>query len=242
MKDLFDVLKEILKTGSKALLVTVVVAYFLSIFLEKRLEGIAGRVEEIAKTSLEVKRELRGEERSELVTFRVAVEEWENFLQTMIFDFSVQPPSRAQVDPFYQKEKELFLKVKIAAVRVGIYLRDAELEQQLMTAVTQLRKTYYPIINEPIPRLIDLQSRLLPIEQKLAAFERSGFLNMAYAPTIKDRDEHAALQTQLTEEVRLFSESLVKEYRGITEQMADLKAAVNQYIYRPIGETAIDGN
>lgn len=229
-----------LKDASPGLVVTVIAVYFLKVFLEKRLEGLAGRVDEIARTSLDVKKELRGEERSELVAFRVAVEEWESFLQTLIFDFSMLPPSKAQIEPIYQKDKELFLKVKIAVVKVGIYLRDQELENRLMSAVLQLRKTYYPIVNEPMPRLIDLQTSLLPLERKLAAFEQSGFSNMAFAPTPEDRQSHLAIQTKLTEEMRLFSENLVREYRGIAEQLVALKEGINVYIYRPIHEAAID--
>lgn len=233
-------LLELLKDATPGLAVAAVAVYFLKVFLEKRLEGLAGRVEEIARTSLAVKKDLRGEERSELVAFRVAVEEWENFLQTLIFDFAMLPPSKALVEPIYQKDKDLFLKVKIAVVKVAIYLRDKELEQRLMSAVLQLRKTYYPLINEPMPRLIDLQASLLPIEHKMAAFEQSGFTNMAVAPTAEDRDRHAALQARLTEEMRLFSANLVAGYREIAEQLVALKEGINQYIYRPIHEAGID--
>lgn len=233
-------LLEVFKNASPVLLILVVVAYFLKVFLEKRLEGLAGRVEEIAKTSLEVKKEIRSAERDELVAFRVAVEKWENFLQTLLFDFSMGPPSKAKVEPLAQKDNELFLEVKLAVVRVAIYLRDKQLEQQLMTAVINLRKTYYPIINQSLPRLIDLQSRLLPIELKLTAFEKSGLTEMSVAPTERDREEHASLQAQLTEEMRGFSENLLAEYRSIAEQLVALKEAINQYIYRPIRETAID--
>jgi hypothetical protein len=220
--------------------VTAVALYFIKVFLDKRLEGLAGRLEEIAKTSLEVKKDLRGEERSELVAFRVAVEKWENFLQTLLFDFSMLPPSKAQIEPLYSEDKELFLNVKIAVVKVGIYLRDEQLEQRLMAAVLHLRNTYYPLINEPLSRLIDLQSRLLPIEAKMTAFEKSGLSDMSVAPTERDREENAAIQAAMTEEMRHFSENLLGEYRSIAEQLVALKEAINQYIYRPIHEAAID--
>jgi hypothetical protein len=231
---------EVLKNASPMLLITVVAAYFLKVFLERRLQGLAGRIEEITRTSLQVKKDLRSDERGALVAFRVAVEEWEDFLQTLLFDFSMRPPSKAQVEPIAQLDHELFLKAKLAVVKVGIYLRNKQLEQQLMGAVIVLRKTYYPIINEPMPRLLDLHSRLLPIERKLAAFSQSDLSDMSVAPTDKDREEHAALQAQMTEEMRCFSENLVRAYRGIAEQLVGLKEAINQYIYRPIKEAAID--
>lgn len=222
------------------ILILVVIGYFLKLFLEKRIEGLAGRFEEIAKTSLEIKKEIRHEERTELVTFRVALEEWESFLQTVIFDYSMTPPSKAAVETLYKEDKDLFLKVKVAVVKVGIYLRDKELEQQLMAAVIKLRQTYYPIINEPMPRLIDLQSRLLPYEIKRTSFEKSGFSDMNFAPTEKDRELQADLQNQLTKEMQHFSETLLKEYRGIAEQLCALKESINKYIYQPIHHTDID--
>ncbi|MGD0763091.1 MAG: hypothetical protein ABR929_07855 [Roseiarcus sp.] len=232
-------LLELFKNASPALVVAIATVYFLKVFLEKSLEGIAGRVEELAKTSLDVKKEIRAEERSELVAFRVAVEEWEDFLQTAIFDFAMQPASGAQVAPLYQKDKELFLKVKIAVVKAGMYLRDNELEHRLMAAVLQLRKTYYPIINERIPRLIDLQSRISPIVQKIAKFEQSGLLDTAVAPTARDRDEYAELLAKQTEEMQLFSQRLRNEYPGIAQQLVTLKEVINDYVYRPIGKASV---
>jgi hypothetical protein len=195
---------------------------------------------DLARARAEVERALRSEERGELVAFRVAVEEWEALLLTLVFDFAMLSPLEAKVEPLYEADKKLFLKVKLAVVKVGIYLRDEEVEQRLMAAVTQLRNTYYPLIGQAMPRLIDLQASLAPIDQKLAAFRESNFSNMAFAPTDKDRVEHASLQAQLTEEMRSFSKTLLDEYRGIAEQLVALKEAINRYIYRPIRKSALD--
>jgi hypothetical protein len=236
--------KEFLEFFQSTPIVIVVVAfglYLLKIFLEKRIEGIAGRFEEIAKASLQIKSEIRQEERGELVAFRVAVEKWEDFLQTMVFDYTMSAPSASDILLMYKEDKRLYLDVKIAVVKVGIYLRDKELEQQLMGAVMMLRKTYYPIINEPMPRLIDIRMRLKAIEFKQAAFEKSVYTDLSFAPTEKDREDNAALQKQMTEEMQRFSENLLKEYRGIAEQIGALKESMNKYIYAPINKAAIDG-
>ncbi|MEI6651340.1 MAG: hypothetical protein WCL42_02055 [Chlorobiaceae bacterium] len=45
---------------------------------------------------------------------------------------------------------------------------------------------------------------------------------------------------QLTEEMRCFSENLLKEYRGIAEQLVALKDSINQYIYQPVNSAQID--
>lgn len=231
---------EILRTTSVGLLVVAAIAYFLKVYIEKRIEGLAGRTLEIAKTSLDMKKGLRTEERAELLAFRVAVETWEYSLQTLLFDFTMLAPTEAQIMPFYTADKSLFLDVKIAVVRVSTYLRNQELEQQLMAAVDKIRKTYYPLINETMPRLIDLQSRMIPLALKMKRFEESGLLDMASAPTPKDREDNLALETELTAEVSNFAQNLAKEYGSIAAQMNAVKEAVNHYLYRPVTQTRLD--
>jgi hypothetical protein len=204
------------------------------------LEGLAGRVEEIAKKSLEVKSSLRGEERNELILFRVALEKWEDFLQSALFDFAMAAPSEAEVNSLREKDRQFFLDVKIAVVRACTYLRDKELEQRLMQSVLSIRKLYYPINNDTLPRLINLQAQLIPLEAKLSAFQKSDMTNMAFAPTEHDRDEHLKLQKLITDELKKSQDDLVARYRPVAEHMAELKEAVNQYIYRPIRRSAID--
>jgi len=234
-----EILK-LLEESSPILVILAVFAYFAKDFIEKRLEGFVGRVEEIAKTSLEVKKELRGEERGELVAFRVAVEKWEYFLQMAVGDFTMVDPSKAQVTTLYEEDKELFLDVRIAVVKVSTYLRNRELEQQLMSSILKIRNVYYPLISEAMPKLIDLQAQLRLIENKLNAFQQSGMKDLACAPDQKDLEEHIRLQSMMTAEVGRFSETFLGQYRGIAEQMSELKESINYYIYRPIKESAID--
>ncbi len=225
---------EFIKNASAGLLVLVVLAYFLKIYLEKRVERLVSRRVDIEKVSLDLKKSLRDEEREELLTFRVAVEKWEYLLQTLLSDFIMLPPSEVQIATFYNHDKELFLEVKIAVVRVSTYLRNKDLEVQLMAAITDIRNTYYPLIYEAMPKLIDLQASLLPLDNKIKQFEKSGMRDMSFAPTNEDRAEQLRVLTLMTQEIRKFSENLTKEYRTIAERMCDLKEAVNQYIYRPV--------
>ena len=235
-----DFIKHFFTTTSPPLIAIVILGYFLKVFLEKRLQGIAGRIEEIGKTSLGVKKDMRGEERGELVALRVAVEKWEDSLLTAIFDYSMETSTKADVAALYKEDKETFLNVKVAIVRASTYLRRPELEQQLMSAILKIRATYYPLINHTMPRLIDLQSQLMAYDLKLAAFAASGMKDMSVAPTEKDRQERLQLDSTMTAEVANFSKEVEKQYTSIAEQMRDLKEAINIYIYRPIKETAID--
>jgi hypothetical protein len=239
MAEIQDILT-LLHDSSPILVFIAVLAYFLKVYLEKLLEGIAGRVEEIAKTSLEVKRGIREEERRELVDLRVAVEKWEYFLQTVAFDFSMSAPADAKIPPLYEKDKEHFLDVKIAIIKASTYLRDKDLEQQLMSAIINIRNTYYPIINETLPKLIDLQTKLTPIQNKLEKFKKSSMHDMSFAPNQEDQEENLRLQTMMTAELNSFSQKFLEQYPTIAKQMYELKESINKYIYRPMQHTEID--
>jgi len=236
MKDLLD----FFKGASLGLIIVVTVTYFLKVYLEKRIDGLIGRGTDIGRTSLDLKKSLRNEERAELLAFRVAVEKWEYALQTLLFDFTMLSPSDAQIADFYKADKELFFNVKLAVVRASTYLRDPELEVKLMGITNKIRNTYYPMIGEAMPRLIDLQAGLLPIEYKMKQFEKSGLTDMAFAPTDADREEHLRLQTEMTEETSKFASRLIDEYQNIAVQMVELKQAVNDYLYRPVARVELD--
>src|SRR5713101_1632325 len=150
VKWIFENLKESLKLNASLLILLGVVAYFLKLFLERTMESgfkarerraeqdakareaekeeIIRKMEEIGKASLDVKKSLREEEREELVALRVAVEKWEYFLQTAVFDFSMLDPAKADVRKLYSKDRDLFLDVRVAVVRASTYLRNKELE------------------------------------------------------------------------------------------------------------------
>jgi hypothetical protein len=230
----------LIKESSPVLIIIVIIAFFLKIFIEKRLEGIAGRIEEVNRTSLEIKKGIRGEERGELVKFRVAVEKWEYFLQTALTNYSMEDFSEFQVRDLYKTDKDLFLGVRISIVKSCIYLRNKELENQLLDAVLKIRKNYYPIINLLLPSIIDLKSKLFYYDNKILQFQKSGMKDMAFASTEQDRQESQQLQTELTNKMKTFSTLSIDKYKEIAEQLYDLKETMNNYIYRPIKETAID--
>jgi hypothetical protein len=220
--------------------VIIVIAYFLKVYLDKRVEGLAGRLDQIAQTSLDLKKGLRDEERTELVDFRVKIAEWEDFLQNVAFNYTMLPAAAASIEDIAQRDAEFFLKVKVAVVRVGIYLRDQQLEAELMQTVTNLRHAYYPLIFEALPKLIDAQTRLMPLQAKKSAYEKSNMTDLTVALTEQDRDDYAAADAQLTAELKQYSDELVKAYPPIAEDLNKLKEAINVYIYRPIHHTAVD--
>ena len=112
----------------------------------------------------------------------------------------------------------------------------------MLASIPNIRKSRYPLIDENVPKLIDLQAALLPIEIKLDGYLKSGMQDADLAPTEADRAAHARLQTALTEEVKIFSEKFLAQFRPIAAPMDDLKEKINQYIYRPLGPTATIGS
>jgi len=67
-------------------------------YLIKRLERLDGRLDEIIQTSLQIKKDLRQEERGELVTLRVAIEEWEDYLESTLLEHTMGSPQTARVE------------------------------------------------------------------------------------------------------------------------------------------------
>jgi hypothetical protein len=240
--DLYQLAKDLFAGASISAVIATAVAYALASYFGRRLDRIEKSAEEIRTTSLGLKKDMRGEERSELVAFRVAVEKWQDFLLRLVFDYTMAPPDKADIAKFYNEDNTLFLEVKIAVVKLGIYLRDAKLEQQLMDAVMKVRQIYYPLISMTLPKLIDLQAELAPIEIKRKHFADSGMQDMTFAPTIEERDKSAVLQAALTEEMRAFSAQLLAKYSEVAEQLVDLKNAVNKYIYRPVTQARLDAD
>jgi hypothetical protein len=253
---------QILKTTSPIIIALFVVIYLLKIWLEKRIEGLAMRSEQIAesslrmqeeaaksnlelkaemaRTSLDLKRELRHEERGELIAYRVAVEEWEDFLQRVLGNYAMQDAAEANVRSLYEEEAKLFLKVKLAVVAACVYLQTPQLEYELRETVIRIRKLYNPLIQQSVLPLIDLHAQLAPLETKLKKFQASGGQDMAFAPTPQDQERCARLQAAITEELRKFSEALTSQYRPIAEQLDSLKEQMNKYIYRRVEHAEVD--
>jgi|GEM_PF-1392926 len=244
-------LLQLLSTASATLIASVVVAYFLKVVLEKRIDAefrmadkradaAASRLADIGRTSLDFKKSMRVLERDELVGFRVAVEKWEYALQNLLFDYSMGAAADASLSSFYASDKQLFLDVKLSIVKASSYLRDQALEIKLMGLVNRIRTTYYPLISASMPALIDLQAQLLPIEMKMKQFAASNFKDLSVAPNEADRAMNLQLQSAMTAEVASFASKLTAQYPQIAELLVELKEGVNAYIYRPIEDTAID--
>ena len=240
MKEMADFLKDALMVSSPVLLVIAALAYFVKLWLEKKIEGVEARVSEIGRTSLDIKKELRNEERGDLVKFRVALAKWEDCLLGSLTEYTMQAPSATETNVFYKKDAKLFLEVKLEAVKVAIYLRDEKLEQRLMGTILKIRNLYYPLISQTLPQLIDLQTQLIPIDIKLGKFRESGLTDMNFAPTPADLELSRSIQAAMTEQMKGFSAALLSQYRPIAENLVALKEEINRYIYRPIQSTALD--
>ena len=186
--------KDALKISGFVLLVVLVVGYFAKLVIEEVIDAafkrreraeddLIRRMDEIGKTSLDIKKGLRQEEREELVALRVAVEKWQYFLETAVFDFSMLDPARADVRTLYERDKRLFFAVRLAVVKTSAYLRNPQLEQDLMRAIISIRNVYYPLVTRAASNLIDIQTQLRVIDSKLKAFAEGGMKDPAFAPT-----------------------------------------------------------
>jgi hypothetical protein len=238
MQEIYDLFKK----ASPVMLCVVIMAYFVKTAVEKKIDGVESRITELARTSLDIKKELRSEERSDIVAFRVALTKWEDCLLGGLTEFAGQVPSQATANSFYEEEKKIFLEVKIEAVKASIYLRDEQLEQRLMGSISKIRNLYDPLINRILPQLIDLQVQLIPLEVKMNRYRESGMTNLALAPTQEDLENNRRIQTAMTAHLKDFSDSLLAQYKPIAEELSGMKKDINRYIYRSVDTPAINRN
>lgn len=240
MNKMYDFVREFLRENSPLLLGLTAIASLLKYWIEKRIEGVEERVTEVARTSLDIKKDLRNEERGDLVSFRVALAKWEDCLLGSLTEYTMQAPSATATNAFYKQDKKLFLTVKVEAVKVSIYLRNEKLEARLLGTIVKIRNLYYPLIYQTMPQLIDLQTQLMPLEAKLKKFRDSGMTDMAFAPTQADLELSKGIQAAMTAQMKEFADAVLAQYRPIAEHLVALKEEINTYIYRPIGSSALD--
>jgi hypothetical protein len=233
-------------------LVMAITAYFARNFFEgwlksrfatqeSLLKNHYTNLENLVKSSLSIKEELRSKEQTELVEFRVSVEKWEYFLQTGISDLTMMSESN-EFEPagFHKRDTELFGGVRIAAVKASIYLREQELEVELLKTIGTIRDMYYPLLYSTIQRVLELQSQLLPYLTRIKQFEVGGFKDNAVALSPDEGRIVVELRHKMTNELRAYAEGLVAQYKPIAEQLWDLKHRINVHIYRPLTTHEID--
>jgi hypothetical protein len=231
---------DFITTASPIVLIVMGLGYYLNAIIKKRIDGMEERLSAIANTSLDIKKDLRNEERAVLVAFRVNLLKWEDFLLRDLVQFANQSASQADINKYYQRDNKLFLAVEISAVKASIYLCEENLERTLMTTITRIRELYSPLIGKALPRLIHLQSQLIAIDIKIKRFQASGLTDPQFAPTAADLDQHQKNTQAITQVVKDFADALPAQYEPIAKQLLLLKSAINKYLYRPMSSSSID--
>lgn len=229
-----------ISTASPIVIFVMITAYYLNAAIKKRIDGLEDRMTAVASTSLDIKKDLRNEERAVLVDFRVNLTRWEDFLLRVLTEYANQSASQSDINTYYQRDSQLFLDVQTGAVKASIYLRDEALEQKLMASITKIRALYSPLISLALPQLIHLQSQLIAIDIKMKRFLASGLTDLESAPTEADEKLHKANNLAMTAVLKDFSDKLVAQYVPIAKQLLMLKSAINTYIYRPVETAAIN--
>jgi hypothetical protein len=225
--------------ASPAVIFVVIVGYYLNAVIIKKIDGLEARVTAIVSTSLDIKKDLRNEERAVLVEFRANLMRWEDFLLRMLTEYANQSASQSESNSYYERDSKLFLDVRIAAVKASIYLRDQALERRLMASISKIRALYSPLIAEAMSQLISLQSQLIVIDIKMKKSVATGLADLSIAPTEADLQQHKIIDTQMTEVLKQFSDKLLVQYPPIAKELDELKVAINAYIYRSVDTASL---
>jgi hypothetical protein len=231
MADLLTLFKE----ASISLIIVVVIAYLARNYIEGWIKNHFSKFENLVKSSLEIKKELREREMTELVEFRVCVEKWEYFLQTGIAEITMKSES-SEFEPadFHKRDVELFGSVRVAAVKAAIYLRDQQLEVELLKTISAIRNMYYPLLANTMQRVLELQGQLLPYLARMKQFESGGLKDATIALNADEARIVVDLRHKMSGELKAYAEGLVAQYKPIAEQLYDLKDKINVHIYRPL--------
>ena len=204
--------------------------------VKSRFAGLEKRID----TSLEIGKGLRGHEQDELIAFRVAVEEWEYFLQTVVGDvtMSTEKPD-FDAGAMGKTDQKLFGAVRMASVKASIFLRDPNLEGELLKTISMIRNLYYPMMQAAMAQIVDLQGQMLPYLIRVRQYEASGLKDLTVALNAEEAQVLIGLRHAMTAALQGYAEQLVANYRPIAEQLYELKARINVHIYRPVAEQRI---
>lgn len=248
MGELLTLLKETSVSLIALVLSLTIISYFARSFIEDWFKGRFANLENLLKTSLSIKEtslsikeSLRDQEQKELVEFRVAVEEWEYFLLTGIANVTMNAKSPDfKPAKFHNRDIDLFGAVRIAVVKASIYLRDPQLEAELLKTISAIRGMYYPLLAGAIQHILELQGEILPYMTRMNQFEASGLKDTAVALTADEARIVVDLRHKMSAELRGYAEGLVARYKPIAEQLYELKEKINVHIYRPLSSHEID--
>ena len=231
---------------SPYIIIIVALGYFGKVHFENKINTVTAQVSEISKSSLRIKQDLRGIERQALIEFRVALEQWQHFLFSSLSNFSTRKITTQSINVYYDEENKLQLAVKVAVAKLGIVVQNEDVYLQAHPAIINISNTFHPFISKYLPVLIDLQAELEPIEARMKLFEQSMQNGDEIQYTVKQAEADKALnhviQARLTETIQQYSDELLVIYPELSEQLTDLKIAMNEQVYRPMTSDKINEN
>lgn len=231
---------------SPYIIVIVVLGYFGKLYVENQINSVNVKINEISKSSLGIKQDLRGEERQALIDFRVALEHWEHFLFSSLTNFSTRKITSQSINDYYEKEGQLQLEVKVAVAKLGIILQHEDVYLHAHPIIISISGLYHPFVNKYLPILIDLQAELEPIEYRMKQFDQNlkngSKFEFSLEQAMKDKERNHLIQVQMTEVIQQYSDELLVIYPKVAEQLADLKTIMNEQVYRPITSDRLDLN
>jgi len=239
MEKILELIKQ-----SPAVIIIVAIGYFGKLYIENEINAIHTKINEIGKTSLNIKQDLRDEERQALIDFRIAVEHWENFLLSSLANFSNSQISVDSINEYYNQENTLQLDVKVAIAKLGVIAQNEDIYQNTLNILINISRIHNPFINKYLPMLIDMQAQYEPIKYRMKKYEESlsGKADFKYSleQAKADKALSQSINVQKTQLIQQYSDELLGVYPKLVEQLVELKVSMNQQAYRPILSDRID--
>ena len=209
--------------------------YLAGKIFEGRLTSSFARKDKLVDSSLGVKTGLRSLEQTALVDFRLAVEEWEYFLQSGIGELTMRSEiGNFEPADFHDRDVAAFGKVRLTAVKATVLLRNRQLETEVLETISRIRQIYYPLIQATVSKAIALQADIAPFALRMKQFEDSGLTNLSVALKPAEAAKMIKLRHALSAVLANYCADLVNNYKPIAEQLYDLKEKINVHVYRDL--------
>jgi len=240
MDPIIDILKKYLELSPVMLIMLYLIKLIGKATYEETIKHLNSIKDDIRKTSLDIKQDLRKEERAALVDFRLALEDWQEFMFAGPFQFAMQEKGYMSVEELTAKDLELNNKLRNESVKTSIYLRDEQIENESRAVIAMYRKLLYPLVNHAISDLIDLKAQRDRYTAKESRFKETGGADPALLLTEKDREEAKKLDLVITARLKDFADRFAEQQPSIQKKLSELKDRINAYIYRPIENAGIN--
>ena len=232
-----DVLKN-LREQSPVMILCAIAIYFGRIYIEKKIDSVNKRIDQVSLASLKVKTDLRGVERDALVELHEALTEWEFHLFQGPSVMTSNDLSEEKIAHFYDKALEKELAVKLASAKLRVLVSDPTIDILVYDTQAKVGHTFLPPMKEMLEEAIQIRMEAEDVDLRLKPIveaEKKG----ALSPEMQERGGELieimkAVNVRRVALMKKSSERQLELYQPLIDAIADLKERSQALVYRKL--------